>query len=67
MAIFHATRSLEESPRWALSQSDDNSSVAGVLRAFACSLGLTLTPENAPKVYSSISISFCLIDERFHP
>jgi acid phosphatase (class A) len=50
MAIFHDTRSLEGSPRWKLAQSDDNLSLAGLLRAFACSLGLSLTPENAPRI-----------------
>jgi acid phosphatase (class A) len=50
MAIFHATRSLEGSARWALAQSDDNLSMAGLLHAFRCALGLTLTPANAPKL-----------------
>jgi acid phosphatase (class A) len=50
MAIFRATRSLEGSPRWKIAQSDDNLSVRGRLMAFACSLGLELTPENAPKL-----------------
>jgi acid phosphatase (class A) len=55
MAVFHATRSLEGSPRWALAQSDDNLSVAGLLNAFACALGLALTPENAPKITALIN------------
>jgi acid phosphatase (class A) len=50
MSIFHATRSLEGSPRWILAQSDDNLSMAGLLHAFRCALGLTLTPQNAPKM-----------------
>jgi acid phosphatase (class A) len=50
MAIFHATRSLEGSERWALAQSDDNLSLAGLLHAFHCTLGLTLTPNDAPKL-----------------
>jgi acid phosphatase (class A) len=49
MAIYRDTRSLEGSPRWKLAQSDDNLSVTGLLSAFACSLGLALTPEKAPK------------------
>src|ERR1700722_17300464 len=48
MAIFHATRSLEGSARWTLAQSDDNLSLAGLLFAFRCALGLTLTPDDAP-------------------
>jgi acid phosphatase (class A) len=50
MAIFHATRSLEGSARWTLAQSDDNLSMAGLLHAFRCALGLTLTPADAPKL-----------------
>jgi acid phosphatase (class A) len=50
MAIFHATRSLEGSARWALAQSDDNLSLTGLLHAFRCALGLTLTPDDAPKL-----------------
>jgi acid phosphatase (class A) len=50
MAIFHATRSLEGSARWALAQSDDNLSLAGLLHAFRCALGLTLSPSDAPKL-----------------
>lgn len=55
MAIFRDTRRLEGSPRWKLAQSDDNLSVAALLQAFACSLGLALTPENAPKVTELIT------------
>lgn len=55
MAIFRATRSLQGSARWALAQSDDNLSVAGLLNAFACSLGLALMPENAPKITGLIN------------
>lgn len=55
MAIFRATRSLEGSRRWALAQSDDNVSQAGLFSAFSCSLGVTLTRENAPAVANLIS------------
>lgn len=54
MAIFHATRSLKDSPRWTLAQSDDNLSIAGLLHAFRCALGLTLTPSEAPKLAALI-------------
>src|ERR1700733_3312030 len=50
MAVFHATRSLEGAARWAIPQSDDNLSLAGLLHAFRCALGLTLTPDDAPKL-----------------
>jgi acid phosphatase (class A) len=58
MAIFHATRRLEGSPRWTLAQSDDKLSVAAVLEAFRCGLGLTLTPQNAPKLARLIAKSY---------
>lgn len=48
-AIFLATRSLQDSPRWQLAQSDNNDSTAGLLSAFQCALGMTLTAENAPR------------------
>ena len=55
MAIFHSTRALEGSPRWTLAQSDDNVSLAGLYKAFSCSLGITLTRDNAPKTNALIS------------
>jgi acid phosphatase (class A) len=58
MAVFHETRSLAGSPRWKLAQSDDNLSIAGLLHAFQCSLGLDLTPERAPKLANLLSRSY---------
>lgn len=55
MAIYRETRMLEGSPRWKIAQSDDNLSVTGLLKAFACSLGLALTPEMAPKITALIN------------
>ena len=55
MAIFRETRKLEGSPRWKMAQSDDNLSLPGLLNAFACSLGATLTPQNAPKIAALLS------------
>jgi acid phosphatase (class A) len=55
MAIFRATRSLEGTPRWTLAQSDDNASVAGLFKAYSCSLGVSLTQQNAPQVSALIS------------
>jgi acid phosphatase (class A) len=55
MAIFRATRSLEGSPRWALAKSDNDLSIAGLLHAFGCALGLTLTPAEAPKLTALIA------------
>jgi acid phosphatase (class A) len=50
MAIFRTTRSLEGSSRWTLAQSDDDLSIVGLLHAFRCALGLSLTPSQAPKL-----------------
>ena len=55
MAIFHATRSLEGSARWILAQADDNLSMAGLLYAFRCALGVTLTPADAPKLTAMLA------------
>jgi acid phosphatase (class A) len=46
--IFKATRSLKDSPRWKLAQSDNDMSVNGLLAAFRCAVGMSLTRENAP-------------------
>ncbi len=54
MAIFRATRALQGSARWALAQSDDNVSTAGLLQAFSCALGVTLNRDNAPKITALI-------------
>jgi len=58
MAIFHATRGLEGSPRWTMAQSDDKLSIAAMLETFRCALGLALTPENAPKLAKLIARAY---------
>jgi acid phosphatase (class A) len=45
--MFKATRKLENTPRWALAQNDDKSSL--LMKDFSCALGVELTPQNAPK------------------
>ena len=50
MAVYRATRSLEGTPRWALAQSDNDLSTAGMLKVFSCSLGAGLTPANSPRL-----------------
>jgi acid phosphatase (class A) len=55
MEIFKETRSLEGSARWTIAQSDDNLSMAGLLNAFRCALGLNLTPDQAPALTALIS------------
>lgn len=52
--IFIKTRSLEGSERWALAKADDSYKPADLLKAFSCSVGVTLTPENSPALISMI-------------
>jgi acid phosphatase (class A) len=46
-AVFKATRSLENSPRWALAQNDVDQ--AAILKDLSCAAGVELTPADAPK------------------
>ena len=48
-AIFRATRSLKDTPRWAMAIGDVEQPVAVMYRDWSCALGVTLTPETAPK------------------
>lgn len=48
--IFRATRRLEGSPRWALATTDADERTGAILKDFSCSVGVALTPENAPAV-----------------
>ncbi len=49
-AIFRATRSLEGTARWSLAQQDNISTVAALLQDFSCSMGIELTPQDAPRL-----------------
>ena len=55
MAIFHATRALEGTPRWAMATADDELSTAALLRNHSCALGVTATADNAPRVTAFLS------------
>jgi len=46
-AIFRATRSAKDTPRWALAQNDVNQ--AAIMKDLACAIGVELTAQNAPK------------------
>ena len=48
--IFRATRHLIGTPRWQLATSDADISTPALLHDFSCSVGVTLTTENAPKL-----------------
>jgi acid phosphatase (class A) len=45
--IYKATRAYQTDPRWAMAQNDANS--AGIIKDLACSVGVELTPANAPR------------------
>ncbi|MBU6319622.1 MAG: phosphatase PAP2 family protein [Alphaproteobacteria bacterium] len=46
--IFEVTRTLADTPRWVMAASDDSYRPADVLGNYACSLGVSLTPQSAP-------------------
>jgi len=48
--IFRATRALIGTPRWALATSDAKLDTASLLRDYSCSVGVALTPEQAPEL-----------------
>jgi acid phosphatase (class A) len=47
--VFKATRALKDTPRWALAVNDANQAPAAMMKDFSCSLGVGLTPANAPR------------------
>lgn len=48
--IFRATRALIGTPRWELATSDAKLDTTALLRDYSCAAGVTLTPEEAPKL-----------------
>lgn len=48
--IFRATRALIGTPRWALASDDAKLDTASMLRDFSCAVGVTITPEAAPRL-----------------
>jgi len=46
-AIYKASRHYEHDPRWAQAQNDADS--AGIIKDLSCAIGVTLTPQNAPR------------------
>lgn len=52
-AIYLGTRSLKDTPRWALAQNDVNQ--LGILKDLSCSIGVDLTQANAPKTVALIA------------
>jgi acid phosphatase (class A) len=52
-AIYLGTRSLKDTPRWALAQNDVNQ--LAILKDLSCSIGVDLTQANAPKTVALIA------------
>ncbi|HEU4962170.1 MAG TPA: phosphatase PAP2 family protein [Sphingomonas sp.] len=48
--IFRATRALVGTPRWALATNDAKLDTASLLSDYSCSVGVALTPQNAPNL-----------------
>lgn len=48
LQIFHDTRALEGSARWALAAEDAEGDPAHILGAFNCAAGVEITPDSAP-------------------
>jgi acid phosphatase (class A) len=51
-SIYLGTRSLKDTPRWALAQNDVNQ--AAILKDLSCAVGVELTAKNAPKTTEMI-------------
>ncbi|WP_397414772.1 phosphatase PAP2 family protein [Phenylobacterium sp.] len=47
---FRASRKLEGSPRWKMAQADVPTGPGPMMGTFACALGVTLTPQSAPRL-----------------
>jgi acid phosphatase (class A) len=47
---FRASRKLEGGPRWKMAQADVPTGPAQMMGTFACALGVTLTPQSAPRL-----------------
>ncbi|WP_414902553.1 acid phosphatase [Sphingomonas flavalba] len=52
--IFKQTRALLDTPRGALATNDVDYTPPAMLRDFSCAVGVTLTPDNAPKTLALI-------------
>jgi acid phosphatase (class A) len=49
-AIFKTTRSLVGTPRWNLATNDVKTGSADLMADFSCAVGVSLTPQNAPRL-----------------
>lgn len=52
--IFRTTQKLIGTPRWEMATRDAETGTKDMMADFSCALGITLTPQNAPKVAALI-------------
>jgi len=48
LAVYRATRSLRDTPRWTLASADDNLKFPKAAETFSCALDLPISPETTP-------------------
>ena len=48
LAVYRATRSLRDTPRWTLAAADDNLKFPKAAETFSCALDLPISPETTP-------------------
>lgn len=53
--VFRETRALVGSPRWQLATADVALAVPAMLGNFSCAVGVTLTPDNAPRTVALLT------------
>ncbi len=53
-AIFKATQKLYGTPRWDMATNDVKTGAADMMRDFRCALGVSLTPDNAPRLLALV-------------
>ncbi|MDZ4370730.1 MAG: phosphatase PAP2 family protein [Phenylobacterium sp.] len=53
--VFEAARKLEGGPRWAMAQADVPYGIANQMGGFSCAVGVTLTPQTAPKLAAVVA------------
>lgn len=54
-AIYRTTRALVGTPRWELAVNDVKTRQTDLMRDFSCAVGVTLTPENAPRLAALVA------------
>jgi len=48
--VYGAIQGLRDTPRWRLAQADNAAGIASMMEHFSCAVGVTMTPEAAPRL-----------------